>query len=151
MPDPYVFTAITNGGTISGAATTPANVPNLVYNVVAGGTYEFAAYVPWQAGTASATVKSCMGGTCTASMVVYATALNIGVDGNGSTWVQSSLTLGSGARASAAAVATATTYWITIKGRIVVTGSGTLTVQVGSGTGTINVQSGGHMTLQQVG
>jgi hypothetical protein len=153
MPDPYVFPAVTNGGTLTTgtAPATPANVPNLTVSVVAGATYEFQVFIPWQATTTSGTVKSCMGGTCTASMAVYVTGVNIGVDGNASTWVQSGLTLGATARASVAATAASTTYWLAIRGRIVVTGSGTLTAQVGSGAGVINVQAGGHMTLQQVG
>jgi hypothetical protein len=152
MPAPYTFAAVTNGGTLTTgtAPATPANVPNLTVNVVAGATYEFQVFIPWQATSTSGTIKSCMGGTCTASMAVYSTNLNIGVDGNGSTWTQSGLTLGATARASAAATAATTTFWLVIRGRIVVTASGTLTAQVGSGAGVINVQSGGHMTLQQV-
>lgn len=153
MVAPYNFADVTNGGTLTTgtAPATPANVPNLTVSVVAGATYEFQGYIPWQGTSTSATIKSCMGGTCTASMCVWTTNVNIGVDGNASTWVQSGLTLGSGARASAAAGAANTTYWVVIRGRIVVTTSGTLTAQIGSGAGVINVQSGGHMTLQQVG
>lgn len=152
MAAPYTFAAVTNGGTLTTATApaTPANVPNLTFNVVAGATYEFAAYIPWQATTTSGTIKTCMGGTCTASFAVYTTGVNVGVDGNSSQFVQSTLTLGATARASAAATVATTTYWAVIRGRVVVTASGTLTAQVGSGAGVINVQSGGHMTLQQV-
>lgn len=153
MAAPYFYPAVTNGGalTTGTAPAAPANVPNLTFNVVAGAMYEFQAYIPWQATSTSGTLKACMGGTCTASMVAYTLALNIGVDGNASTWVQGSLNLGTTARSSAAASAANTTFWLVIRGRIVVTGSGTLTAQVGSGAGVINVQSGGHMMLQQVG
>lgn len=150
---PYVFPAVTNGGTLSVAAasTAPANVPNLTFNVVAGATYEFQAFVPWQATATTATIKPCMGGTATASFATYTVNINIGVDGNSSVFVHGSLNLGAGARQSTAASVATTTYWVVIRGRVVITASGTLTVQIGSGSGTgaINVQAGSHMTLQQ--
>jgi hypothetical protein len=151
---PYSFDQVTNGGTLSVAAasTTPANVPNLTFTVLAGCTYNFETFIPWQATTTTATLKSCMAGTCTASFIVYITAVNIGTDGNASNWLQSSLTLGAGARQSAAATVATTTYWVNQRGRITVSASGTLTAQIGSGTGTgaLNVQSGGVMTLVQI-
>jgi hypothetical protein len=143
---------ITNGGTLTTgtAPATPANVPNLTVNVTAGSTYNFTVYIPWQGTSTSATIKPCMAGTCTASFAVYTLNVNIGVDGNSSGFVHGSLGLGSSARASAAAGVASTTFWVAIRGTVVVSASGTLTAQVGSGAGVVNVQSGGYMTLQQV-
>lgn len=153
MPAPYYFPAVTNGGTLTTgtAPAVPANVPNLTFNVVAGATYEFEVFIPYQ-GTvaATATIKTCMGGTCTASFAAYTTGIQVGVDGNSSQFVQDALNLGATARPAAAAVAANTTYHVVIRGRVVVSASGTLTAQIGSGAGVINVQSGGVMTLVQV-
>lgn len=149
---PYYFDPITNGGTLTTgtAPAVPVNVPNLTFNMLAGSTYSFYIYVPYQ-GTvaATATVKACLGGTAVLSFCTVITGVNIGVDGNGSIWVQSSNTLGATARASVAVVAANTTYWVVTRGRAVCTTSGTLTMQIGSGAGVINVQAGGVMEVVQ--
>jgi hypothetical protein len=147
---PYYFDQVTNGGALSNPGTTPANIPNLTYNVLAGCTYEFAVYVFWQGSATTTTAKFCMGGTCTSSLLNYTVALGVSTNGSASTFSCSVLNPGVGARASAVVVDINTNLTVSMRGRIVVSASGTLTAQAGTGVVTVNVQSGGIMTLTQV-
>jgi hypothetical protein len=137
-------------GDFSGASsnTTPANITGLSVNVQAGRTYSFRAYLSC-ADTAAAGLRAAIGGTCTATNIIY--------DG----WMRDTNTLKGTANATAlgGVVANATTTATTgliieIFGTITVANAGTLTVQIAQSVSTASappvVKRGSYFLVQDM-
>jgi hypothetical protein len=105
-----------------------ANVAGLSVNVIAGRTYAFEAYLSCTCAAAGG-VKAAIGGTCTATSIIYD---GWALDTNAIKGQANSTALG-GAVASTVTTATAGVV-IQIKGSITVNAAGTLTIQFAQNT-----------------
>lgn len=91
-----------------------------------------------------------MGGTCTASFLVYHVAIQTATDGASSNFVNTALNLGASARVSSVVTNINVDLGMWFRGHIAVANAGTLTIQVGNGAPTVNVLAGGLFTLEQI-
>lgn len=139
---------VTNGGSIT-TTTSYQTVPNLSLPVTAGATYRFWAYLVYQASATTSIFQPTMGGTATATFVVYQVRIQTNVNGASNSQVQNSLGLPATPAGSAPNAAT-TNYGAVIDGLITVNAAGTLDVQVKHATSASTVQAGGIYLLEQV-
>lgn len=145
----YTLGLATGGSVTTNSTTTFVDVPSLSFNVAAGGTYRFQAFLIYQGSTTAAQFGPVMGGTCTATFIVYGFRVNsAGTDG-ATNFVRHAL-LPSGA-GSASAVDVATSDRAAIgEGLIVVNAAGTLTVAARHTGAACTVQAGGRFFLEQI-
>jgi hypothetical protein len=144
-----MLSTATNGGSLT-TTTSYQDVPNLTFPVLAGATYRFSSYLVYQASTTAAIFQPTMGGTCTATAVVYQVRIQTNVNGASNSQVQNSLAFPSGAPAGSAPNAASTNYGATVDGTIVVSAAGTLTVQAKHGGAACTVQAGGLYLFEQI-
>ena len=109
-----------------------ADITGLLVNVQAGRTYAFYAYIACQTTTAAAGFRAGIGGTCTATNIVYD---GYCLDTNTTKGQARAAALG-GVVANSGTVTTVTGAIIEIQGEITVNAAGTLTVQIAQSVST---------------
>jgi len=109
-----------------------ADITGLSVNVQAGRTYAFYAYLACQTTTAAAGLRAGIGGTCTATNIVYD---GYCLDTNTTKGQARAAALG-GVVANSGTLTTATGAIIEIQGEITVNVAGTLTVQIAQSVST---------------
>lgn len=146
---PYVQVA---AGTSLTTTTTLTLVPGLTFTVAAGGVYRFDAHLNYQAAaTSGVNLVIGVGGSCTATLVDYQTAIQTVTDGTSNHKAISALVSTTIAGASAPTV-TATNFAALItRGLVIVNAAGTLQVQARhTGASAANIQTGGRFILEQL-
>jgi hypothetical protein len=140
----------------SGASsnTTCAAITGLSVNVQAGRTYAFYAYLGFDTTSTAAGARAAIGGTCTATAIMYDGYV---LDTNTQKGQANVTSLNTGAATPAiiaASLTTATNAIIEIQGTITVNAAGTLTVMIAQGTSTASsapvVKRGSYFWVQDM-
>jgi hypothetical protein len=144
---PY-FSFVNNGGSLT-TTTSYQTIPNLTFNLVAGGTYTFQAWLSYQGNATGAVFQPSVGGTVLPNIIEYACRFQTNVNGASNSQLQTALSSPT-TPAGSAVNAVGTTYGAFIDGLVVVGTAGTLTVQAKHATAACSVLSGGRFLLQQI-
>lgn len=146
MADNYEFPKISNGGSLA-CTTSFVDIPNLSFNVLNGGVYEFEAYGFWSASATTTTVMFALGGTFTASFYNYRISIATNTTGGSSSFVSG---VKQPAGPSSAAVVAATNLPFIVSGLIVVNLAGTFTIAAKEGAIDATIVAGSRFHMRQV-